>query len=324
MILIRNLNQINQQLPKIALTIGNFDGVHLAHQKIINYTQQIAKSKNIKSAILSFEPHPISFLNQKNQNFNHNFRITNLAQKLKLLKSHNFDYIIIIPFNNYLSSLNANFFVEEVLINKLNVDSLVVGYDFTFGQNREGNFKTLEQYNFELHEINPIKSNNLNADITISSSLARKYIHLGEVKILPQILGRNFQVEGLVIEGNKLAQKLGFNTANFHTRYNLIRPKFGVYKTRTFIHKFNQYFDSITNFGMRPTTKNLDFKPIMAPIYETHILNFSQNIYNHKITVEFLDFLRDEKKFSSLEELQNQIKLDLNLSASIVLKFQAK
>lgn len=309
MILIRNLNQINNQLSKLALTIGNFDGVHLAHQKIIEKTQEIAKKNNLSSALLSFEPHPISFLNKNKINFNHDFRITNLANKLELLKKYKLDYIIILPFNNQLSSINANSFIEEVLINKLNVKSLIIGYDFTFGKGREGNFKTLENYNFDLHEINPIKILDKNDnEITISSSLARQFIKNGEIKSLNKILGHNFAIDGIVVEGKKIASKLGYKTANINHKINLIKPKFGVYKTRTFIENDHKFYDSITNFGIKPTFDNSRSKPL----FETHILNFSKNLYHKKIRVEFLDFIRDEKKFSSIEELKNQINIDIN------------
>lgn len=304
--LIRNLSQIINQLPETCLTIGNFDGLHIAHQKIIERTKQIATIKGLKSAILSFEPHPISFLNRQNNDFNHNFRISNLSNKIKYIKNHNIDYLLIIPFNNYLSNLNPKSFIDNILINKINAKSLVVGYDFTFGKKREGNFKTLEEYNFDLHEINPIKIAIDGHEKTISSSLARQCITSGEVNKLPPILGRNFSVDGLVINGKKLARNLGYPTANFLPRKDIINLKFGVYKTRTFIQKFNQYFDSITNFGIKPTLQNST-----QPIFENHILNFSQNIYNHKIQVEFLDFIREEKKFSSIDELKNQIKQDL-------------
>jgi riboflavin kinase/FMN adenylyltransferase len=310
MILIRNLNQINHQLPKLSLTIGNFDGVHLAHQKIIEKTREIAQKNNLSSALLSFEPHPISFLNKNKNEFNHNFRITNLANKIKLLKKYNLDYIIILPFNNSLSSIKANNFIEDILINKFNVKSLIIGYDFTFGKGREGNFKTLESYNFDLHEINPIKIlDNNNYEITISSSLARQYLKCGEIKLLNQILGHNFAIDGIVVEGQKIAGQLGYKTANINHKINLIKPKFGVYKTQTFIYEENKFYDSITNFGIKPTFDNSSSKPI----FETHLLDFSKNLYHKKIRVEFLDFIRDEKKFSSIEELKNQISLDINL-----------
>ncbi len=310
MILIRNLNQINNQLPKLSLTIGNFDGVHLAHQKIIEKTQEIAQKNNLSSALLTFEPHPISFLNKNKNDFNQDFRITNLANKINLLKKYSLDYIIILPFNNKLSSIEANNFIEEILINKFNVKSLIIGYDFTFGKGREGNFKTLESYNFDLHEINPIKIFDKNHnEITISSSLARQYLKSGEIKSLNQILGHNFTIDGIVVEGKKIAGELGYKTANINHKINLIKPKFGVYKTRTFIEDKNKFYDSITNFGIKPTFDNSSSKPL----FETHILNFSKNLYYKKIRVEFLDFIRDEKKFSSIEELKKQIKIDINI-----------
>ena len=310
MILIRNLNQINNQLPKLSLTIGNFDGVHLAHQKIIEKTQEIAQKNNLSSALLSFEPHPISFLNKNKNDFNQDFRITNLANKINLLKKYSLDYIIILPFNNKLSSIEANNFIEEILINKFNVKSLIIGYDFTFGKGREGNFKTLESYNFDLHEINPIKIFDKNHnEVTISSSLARQYLKSGEIKSLNQILGHNFTINGIVVEGKKIAGELGYKTANINHKINLIKPKFGVYKTRTFIEDENKFYDSITNFGIKPTFDNSSSKPL----FETHILNFSKNLYHKKIRVEFLDFIRDEKKFSSIEELKKQIKIDINI-----------
>ncbi len=310
MILIRNLNQINNQLPKLSLTIGNFDGVHLAHQKIIEKTQEIAQKNNLSSALLTFEPHPISFLNKNKNDFNQDFRITNLANKINLLKKYSLDYIIILPFNNKLSSIEANNFIEEILINKFNVKSLIIGYDFTFGKGREGNFKTLESYNFDLHEINPIKIFDKNHnEVTISSSLARQYLKSGEIKSLNQILGHNFTIDGIVVEGKKIAGELGYKTANINHKINLIKPKFGVYKTRTFIEDENKFYDSITNFGIKPTFDNSSSKPL----FETHILNFSKNLYHKKIRVEFLDFIRDEKKFSSIEELKKQIKIDINI-----------
>jgi riboflavin kinase/FMN adenylyltransferase len=309
MILIRNLNQINHQLPKLALTIGNFDGVHLAHHKIIEKTQEIARKNNLSSALLSFEPHPILFLNKNKSDFNHDFRITNLANKINLLKKYNLDYIIILPFNNNLSSIKANNFIEDILINKFNVKSLIIGYDFTFGKGREGNFKTLENYNFDLHEINPIKIFDKNHnEITISSSLARQYLKNGEIKLLNQILGHNFAIDGIVVEGKKIARELGFKTANINHKINLIKPKFGVYKTQTFIYDENKFYNSITNFGIKPTFDNSSLKPL----FETHLLDFSKNLYHKKIRVEFLDFIRDEKKFSSIEELKKQIKIDIN------------
>lgn len=309
MILIRNLNQINQQLPKTALTIGNFDGVHIAHQSIIYKTQEIAQKNKLKSAILTFEPHPVAFINSQNENFNHAFRINNLALKLKIIKNYNLDYVIIIPFNQKFSSIKANDFIKNILIDKFNVNSLIIGYDFTFGKNREGNIEDLQKYNFDIHQV---KAHSMldknNQPLVISSSLARKYIKSGDVDFLSQILGTNFAIEGLVIHGLKLAGNIGFKTANLKAKPHLIQPKFGVYKTRTFVYKYNRFFDSITNFGVKPTIDNTNTQPI----FETHLFNFADNLYQQKIRIEFLKFIRDEKKFLSITDLKNQIKHDID------------
>ena len=121
-------------------------------------------------------------------------------------------------------------------------------------------------------------------------------------------MGHNFAIDGIVVEGKKIAGELGYKTANINHKINLIKPKFGVYQTQTFIYDENKFYNSITNFGIKPTFDNKDSKPL----FETHLLNFSKNLYHKKIRVEFLDFIRDEKKFSSIEELKNQIKSDLN------------
>lgn len=310
MILIRNLNQINHQLPKIALTIGNFDGVHLAHQNIINKTKEIAKKHQIKSALLSFEPHPIVFLNRHLDNYQSNFNLSSLAQKLRLLQKFYLDYVIILPFNQSLSQNSAVEFIERILIDKINTKSLVVGYDFTFGNKRDGNLKTLESYNFDLHQIAPIKIFTQNNDeITISSTLARNYFKNGKIKELNKILGYNFAIDGRVVNGQKIARQLGFKTANIKPKTPIITPKYGVYKTQTIINNYDKKFLSITNFGLKPT---LSEGKELIPIFENHIIDFNQDIYHQKITIEFIDFIREEKKFSSIEELKKQIIIDIN------------
>lgn len=301
--LIRNLQNITN-LPNCALTIGNFDGIHNGHLKIIEDVKKRAKDKNLSSAILSFYPHPIAFLRKEKRE---NFLINSLSQKLQSFKKANIDYAIILPFNHKFSQILAKDFIEEILIKKLNVKDLTIGYDFTFGKNREGNFKSLESYNnyFSLSEISPVK----NLDKTCSSTLVRKLIKEGKIKEANQILSSNFSVSGLVNHGRKLAQNLGFPTANIKSKPHIIKPKFGVYKSIITLEKSQEKFNSITNFGIKPTING--FKEETKPIFETHIPNFNQNIYGQKITIELLDFIRDEKKFSSIEELKNKIITDI-------------
>lgn len=298
--IIRNLNQIKTQLPQLVLTIGNFDGLHLGHMQIINQVKKIANEKNICSAILTFEPHPTKFFQTKNIE---NFRLTSLAQKLRIFDEAQIDYVIILPFNHKLAEIEAEHFVDKILIKKLNATNLVIGYDFTFGKNRQGNFKMLESYKFNLSEISPVRVN----DKTCSSTLIRALLQDGNVAEANKILGKNFCVEGLVISGKKLARQMNFPTANLKYKKHLIKPKFGVYKTETFIPALNKKFKSVTNFGYKPTFNNQSFEPI----FETHIFDFNEDLYDQKISVEFHDFIREEKKFASLLELQKQIEQDV-------------
>lgn len=293
---IRNLKQ---KLPPLVLTIGNFDGVHLGHQQIISQVRKIAKEKNLASAILTFEPHPVSFFNPQKAR---DFRITSLSQKIRIIKGEGVDYLIILPFNKNFSEISADDFATKILKGALNARHLVIGYDFTFGKNRQGNFRFLSESGFDLTEISPFKTNQQ----TCSSTVVRKYLADGKVDLAKQILGRNFSIDGIVVGGRKLAAQLGFPTANTNIKSHIIKPKFGVYKTRTLIPSLNAVFDSITNFGVKPTVDSSN-----KPIFETHIIGLDQKIYGKKIIVEFIDFIRDEKKFASIEELKVQIKSDL-------------
>ena len=273
--------------------------MHLGHLQIISQVKKIAKEKNLASAILTFEPHPIYFLRPEKPR---DFRITNLAQKLKIFREQEIDYVIILPFNKKFSEISAEDFAQKILSEALNARHLVIGYDFTFGKNRQGNFRFLENFNFALSEISPLK----NSEQTCSSSLVRRFLAEGNISEANQVLGRNFTIQGVVNEGRKLASQLGFPTANLGVKPNIVKPKFGVYKTETFIPHLGKRFPSITNFGVKPTVNSANL-----PLFETHIPGFSEKIYGKKIYVEFLDFIRDEKKFTSLEELKAQIGRDV-------------
>ena len=302
MLIIRKPTQIKASQP-LALTIGNFDGVHLGHSKIVDEVKNFAKEKNLLSAILTFEPHPISFFKSDRAK---DFRITSLSKKLKIFAEKEIDRTIILPFNQKIAAIKAEDFIEQILVKALNVKNLTVGYDFIFGQNREGNFQLLQQaskkFGFELNQISALKE----SEQICSSSLIRKFISEGKIVEANRFLGRNFAICGNVTSGRKLANQLGFPTANLLTKPHIIKPKFGVYKTLTFIPSLEKKFPSITNFGVKPTIGG-----DLIPLLETHILNFDQNIYGKKIEVEFLDFVREEKKFGSLDELKEQIKKDL-------------
>jgi riboflavin kinase/FMN adenylyltransferase len=301
--LFRNLSQISGLRPT-ALTIGNFDGVHFGHLKIIEGVKKVAAQKNLASAILTFFPHPILFLNKQKPR---DFLLQSLAQKLEIFREIGIDYVFILPFNKNFSEISAKNFTSKILVESLKMQHLSIGYDFTFGKNREGNFKNLEAdskiFGFDLQEVLPIKVD----EQTCSSTLIRQLLRDGKSAEVQRILGRNFAVSGLVIEGKKLARQLGFPTANLKAKPQIIKPKFGVYKSEVFIPHLKQKFAAITNFGIKPTVDSQGFEPL----FETHIPNFDANLYGKKISVALGDFLREEKKFASLDELKNQIISDL-------------
>lgn len=301
--IIRHLNNIEKPEKPLALTIGNFDGVHLGHREIITKVKNFAKEKKLSSAILTFEPHPFFLFNQDKAS---NFRISTLSQKLKIFREYEIDYVIVLPFNYKTAAISATDFIEKILVETFNVKHLTVGYDFTFGKNRQGNFALLQQsqqkFGFELTKVEEF----LLATKTCSSSLIRNLISAGEIKQANQILGHNFSIAGIVIHGRKLANQLGFATANLKAKGHIIKPKFGVYRTITFIPELQKKFPSITNFGIKPTLGG-----DLEPLFETHLLNFNQQIYGKKIEVEFVDFIREEKKFSSIDELKEQITKDV-------------
>lgn len=296
--LIRGL-KTNQNLPPLSATIGNFEGLHLGHENLIHNTIKKAKEKNLKSAIITFEPHPAFYFKK---NLDKNFKIFSLSQKLRLIKDqYNFDYVVILKFNSKLANIEANDFVQEILLQNLNIKHLTIGYDFTFGKNKSGDYELLKKYFKEnLEKIEKVQVQNE----ICSSSLIRASIKDGKINKANKLLNKNYSISGIVSKNNQLGQKLGFNTANIILNNNQIKPKYGVYKTLTTIS--NKTYPSITNFGVRPTIDEQK-----KEIFETHILNFNQDIYGQKIKVELIDFIRDEKKFNNIEELKEQIKADI-------------
>lgn len=294
-----NSDKLPLQIP-LALTIGNFDGVHLGHKKIISEL----KAQNLSTGILTFEPHPSEFFSDKKLE---KFRLTSLAQKLKIFSDLGVDYVFVLPFNQQLAEVSAEDFVQKILVEKLHVKHLVVGYDFTFGKNREGNFEFLRKISqacgFNVSQVEALTEN---SEI-ISSSAIRKLISDEKVAAANKILGQNFSVCGFVTTGRKLASQLGFPTMNLAAKPQIIQPKFGVYRSAIFIPHLCRTFSSITNFGVKPTIDGNS-----EPIYETHIPRFYADCYGAKIHVELLDFVREEKKFNSLEELCRQINQDIS------------
>jgi riboflavin kinase/FMN adenylyltransferase len=299
--IIRHLSY-ETKLSEVALAIGNFDGVHNGHRKIIDEVKKISANKCC-SAILIFEPHPASFFRSVK-----NFRITTLSKKLEIFRDLGIDYVIIMPFNRYLSGLEADEFIAKILTKFLKIQHLIVGYDFVFGKNRGGNSELLRNF-FNTRNISALESDGK----ICSSSLIRELIRGGKIEQANKLLGRNFSIEGFVAEGRKLAREIGFPTINIKAMKDIVNPKFGVYKVNIFLKHLQKTFSGIMNFGLKPTIGDSVY-----PLYEAHIFDFDEkkygSLYEKKVEIELVDFIREEKKFSGLNELKNQIILDVKIA----------
>ena len=296
----RDVNNFNVKDP--VLTIGSFDGVHLGHLKVIENLNRIAKENNSESVIFTFSPHPRLVLYPEE----HNLRLlTTLDEKIELFEKAGLDHLIIFPFTKEFSGLTYTEFVEGILVNKLKVKKLVIGHDHRFGKNREGHFQMMidlsQKHNFGLQQIDVLLAD----DIEISSTKIRNALQEGNILKANKFLGYPFTLHGKVVEGQKLGRKINFPTANIQASDpNKIIPGHGVYAV-TLIYN-NTVYEGMLNIGTRPTVnKNADQRSI-----EVHIFDFDQDIYGQSVTMQFIQKIRDEKKFESVEELKSQLEQD--------------
>ena len=284
---------------KTYITIGTFDGVHFGHKKIIDKLVLEAKKANKKSVLLTFFPHPRMVL-QKDATIE---LINTIEERTELLKKTGLDYLIIHPFSKEFSRMTALEFVREVLVNKLNISKLIIGYDHHFGKNREGNIVQLTEYS-HLYDfvVEEIPAQDID-DVSVSSTKIRRALAAGNLKTANNYLGYNFVLSGTVVHGKQLGGKIGFPTANIAIKesYKLI-PKTGVYVVKSTIN--NTIVFGMMNIGSRPTV-NGNHQTI-----EVHFFDFNQNLYNQYLTIELLYFLRNEEKFDSIDALILQIKKD--------------
>ena len=298
---LHNLNtKQNFKVQKLCLCIGNFDGIHLGHQHVIKKIINNSRSDNLKSAIMTFIPHPKIYFKKTDSNFN---IITNNYKK-NFLNSLGVEHYIEYKFNKNLSNLDAADFIKKILVKQLRVKKIKVGKDFQFGKDRKGNTALLKKlsskYNYKLSIIDHVKNKKNN--LKYSSSIIRKNINEGSFEKVSQALGRHWFMQGKIIKGNQKARLINFPTANMKPG-NHILPKKGVYCVKV---TFNgNLYNGIANFGERPTVKGVNL------LLETHIFEFNRDIYGKELTVEFLTFIRSEKKFKDFKSLTNQIKKDV-------------
>jgi len=281
---------------KTVVTIGTFDGVHLGHRYIINQLNKIAVREGAESVLLTFSPHPRIVLQDNNDSLK---LIDTLQEKKRKLEKIGLDHLVIQKFTREFSRTKYVNFVRDILIKKLNVDHLVIGYDHHFGRNREGSIKELlelsELYNFKLEQIPPQKDN----DIAVSSTKIRKLIDEGNILMANKYLCHNFILIGKVIDGEKIGRKIGYPTVNIEIDKNKLLPKAGVYAVKVEINNSN--YCAMLNIGQ------LDNK------VEAHIFDFSSNIYGQEITIKFCSWIRDSMIFDNNLELKQQLKKDENV-----------
>ena len=288
------------------LLIGNFDGVHLGHQKLFKLAAKYKKKFKLNIGVVTFEPMPKMFFNPSFKNF----RISNLKQKTEHLKSLNVDFIITKKFDKFFSKTKSLDFIKNILFKKLGAKYIFVSSNFRFGKNREGDVKQLKDnqknYNFKIVEPKPLLIQNK----IVSSSSIRKFLEIGNLKKANQYLNRNWTIEGYVQKGRQLGKKIGFPTCNIDLGdYVIAKP--GVYAVKVLPNNKSKYIKGIANLGYRPTFNQ---KKILL---EVHLFNFSGNLYNKYLSVEFLKFIRKEKKFKNIEQLKKQIKIDLNIAKKV-------
>ena len=282
------------------LLIGNFDGLHLGHQKLFRLAKKYKKKYSSKVGVLTFEPMPKMYFNPNLKNF----RLSNLNQKIELLRKLNVDFIIIKKFNRKFSKTKSISFIKEILGKKLKPKFIFVSNNFRFGNKREGNVRVLKNYE-QLCKYKIVKPQPLSIKKKIiSSSLIRKFLLNGKLSDANKLLKRKWSIDGKVQKGRQLGKKIGFPTANIDIKdYILAKP--GVYVIKAKRHNGLNYIKGIANLGYRPTFKG---KKILL---EVHLFNFSGNLYNKYLTVKFLKFIRKEKKFKDVDQLKKQIKTDL-------------
>ena len=290
-------------LPKSS-GIGNFDGVHLGHTKIINTIKEYSNNHNTKSAIITFDPHPQKVIGKREISLIYPF-----SQKIKLLEKKGIDYLICFNFTDSLSKLTGEEFIEKILVNILHIKNIIVGPGFSFGYKRSGNIELLKnlgnKFDFNTIVVEPAYHN----DQVVSSSSIRKFLEEGKVVNSNEFLGYHYFIEGKVVEGDKRGREIGFPTINLETEWELL-PKCGVYAT--YISLEGEFRQSITNIGYRPTFGEDKL------LVETHIFNYNNDLYGKDVKVNFVERLRDEKKFDSVESLIDQIGLDVEKVKSIL------
>lgn len=300
--------------PNTVLTVGTFDGVHRGHQKIIARLLQIANQNNLRNVLITMHPHPQIVLHTKNKT--HIKLISTIEERLYLFEKYGVENVLIIPFSYEFSQVSGEEFVRDYLHDKVGMSKILIGYDHMFGRNRSGNINLLtnlsEELSFDIERIEALQGSRE----IISSTKIRNAIIENNIQTANEMLGHPYLISGEVVHGQGRAAQMGFPTANFNNfNPNKIIPGKGVYLVRSVIHGEELY--GMANIGLRPTLTN-DTEPTL----EVNYFNFDKDIYGEVLSVEFLEFLRDEHKFPSIDELLIQIENDKKICQELIVKYK--
>ena len=301
----RALDKLKGKFNNPAITLGNFDGVHLGHQKIFTHLLKRASDIGGEALVFTFDPHPVKVLRPELSPS----LITPTHEKLKLMKAFGINAVILTDFTKEFAAIHPSAFVEDVLINTLGSKLVVVGHDFSFGKGKEGTIDYLKvlgkRHKIHVEIVDALK---VNGEI-VSSTAIRKLIHSGKMTEAAKLLGRQYSIEGKVIQGSGRGKQLGFPTANLKLYGELI-PKDGVYAIKVTIGEAEKL--GIANIGLRPTFRETERS------VEIHIFGFKKDIYNEDLKVTFIERIREERGFSSPEELTQQIQKDIVIAKKIL------
>jgi riboflavin kinase/FMN adenylyltransferase len=282
------------------VTSGTFDGVHLGHQKILRRLQELAARKQGETVLLTYWPHPRLILQPEDKSLR---LLTTLSEKVKLLEEMGVDHLIILPFTKELSQMSSEEFIRDILVEKIQTKTLVIGYDHKFGKNREGSFEYLQSHShlfgFAIEEISRQDVD----DLGVSSTKIRTALAQGDISTANKYLGRPYDLSGQVVKGQQIGRSLGFPTANIQIAedYKLL-PRDGAYAVHAEVNSIQ--YKAILNIGDRPTVDG------QKKTIEAHLIDFEGDLYGQELRVNFQEFLREEKKFESLDALKNQLVVD--------------
>ncbi|MCM3386798.1 riboflavin biosynthesis protein RibF [Ureibacillus chungkukjangi] len=296
------LNLANEFSTAYSLAVGFFDGVHKGHQAVIQNAKEMAKQLNIESAVMTFDPHPSIVLGGRKEQV---FYITPLQQKLDVLEEFGVENVFVVNFTSDFAKLSPEDFIQY-FIKDLNVKHVTAGFDFSFGQFGKGKMDTMQELSNGEYGVTVIEKQS-DEEEKISSTRIRAYLQDGDMESAAKLLGRAFEVPGIVVHGDKRGRTIGFPTANIQSMEGSFIPATGVYAVKILVQ--DKWYDGVCNVGYKPTFKNPEDKQLSI---EVHILDFDKNIYGEEVKVGWYKRIRSEKKFDGIESLKAQIEKDKN------------